>query len=275
MKGSNNNGSDIKKNFAITTSHRPSQDQIFLALKIAAELSIQYLPRNDLSIESLISNNWVIGMIVVSAQRISCFTRSSEFFFHPGLARLRINELNNGKTDQMIQAMSLRTGDTMLDCTLGLGTDAIVASYVSGKEGRVTGLESSAPVAAIVGRGLKTYRFEDENLTMAMHRVEVVHTNHKEYLASLPSLSYDIVYFDPMFRSPRKHSPAMDALRSIANPEPVDRETISIALRVCRKRVVMKERRWSKEFDLLGFRDIRGGRYSPVVYGVIDRVDIS
>jgi hypothetical protein len=32
----------------------------------------------------------------------------------------------------------------------------------------------------------------------------------------------------------------------------------------------MKERRWSKELDLLGFRDNRGGKYAPVVYGVIN-----
>jgi hypothetical protein len=170
----------------------------------------------------------------------------------------------------MIQAMSLQAGDTVLDCTLGLGTDAIVASYVSGPLGRVTGLESSNLIAYIVGRGLKTYRFEDEDITMAMHRVEVVHSNHKDYLASLSPCSYDVVYFDPMFRLPRRHSPAMDAIRAIANPNPIDCETVALALRTCRKRVVMKERRWSKEFDLLGFRDIRGGRYAPVVYGVIN-----
>jgi hypothetical protein len=215
------------------------------------------------------SNTGLTGMMVVSSQRISFFKGSSEFFFHPGLARLRINELKNGKTDQMIQAMSLKAGDTLLDCTLGLGTDAIVASYVSGPYGRVTGLESSNLIAYIVGRGLKTYRFEDEDTTMAMHRVEVIHTNHKDYLKNISPCSYDVVYFDPMFRSPRKHSPAIDAIRTIANPNPIDRETVDLALRACKKRVVMKERRWSKEFELLGFKDIRGGRYAPVVYGVI------
>jgi hypothetical protein len=260
-----------KQNFAVTTSHRPSPDQFSLAVKLAAELSVPFIPRNDLSIETLISNIGVIGMMVVSSQRISFFTGSSEFFFHPGLARLRINELKNGKTDQMIQAMSLKAGDTLLDCTLGLGTDAIVASYVAGAHGRVTGLESSTLIANIVERGLKTYRFEDKDITLAMQRIEVVHFNHKDYLASLPIQSYDIVYFDPMFRSPRKNSPAMDAMRTIANPDPIDNETIAMALRVCRKCVVMKERRWSKEFEHLGFKEIRGGRYAPVVYGVIDR----
>jgi hypothetical protein len=215
----------------------------------------------------------VFGILVVSSQRISFFTGSSEFFFHPGLAKLRINEVKNGKTDQMIQALSLEAGDTLLDCTLGLGTDAIVASYVAGTRGRVTGLESSALIANIVGRGLKTYQFEEEDIAIAMQRIEVVHSNHKDYLAYLPSRSYDVVYFDPMFRLPRKKSPGMDAIRAIANPNPIDRETVTLALRACRRRVVIKERRWSKEFERLGFKEICGGRYAPVVYGVIERQD--
>jgi 16S rRNA (guanine1516-N2)-methyltransferase len=263
---------DNQQYFAVTTSHRPSPVQVSLATKLSDELSVPFIPRNDLSIETMISNAGVIGMMVVSAQRISFSTGISEFFFHPGLARLRINELKNGKTDQMIQAMSLGAGDTLLDCTLGLGTDTIVASYVSGTSGRVTGIESSLLIATIVGHGLKTYRNEDIN--QAMQRVEVTHSDHKDYLAGLPARSYDVVYFDPMFRTPRKKSPAMDAMRAIANPDPIDCESIALALKVCNRRVVMKERRWSKEFERLGFKEIRGGRYAPVVYGVMDRQGI-
>lgn len=270
MRGGHIEITDKKHTFAVTTSHRPSPEQFSQAVKLAAELCVPFVPRNDLSIEALLSDIGVVGMMVVSSQRISYFTNGSEFFFHPGLAGLRINELKNGKTDQMIQAMSLQAGDTLLDCTLGLGTDAIVASYVSGPLGRVTGLESSVPIAGIVGRGLKTYRFEDDDLTTAMRRVEVVQSDHKDYLESLPHNSYDVVYFDPMFRSPRKNSPAMDAMRTIANPNPIDRDTVLLALKVCKRRVVIKERRWSKEFERLGFKEIRGGRYAPVVYGVIN-----
>jgi 16S rRNA G966 N2-methylase RsmD len=274
LTGCHNSVTNNLQYFAITTSHRPSPVQVSHAVQLAAELSVPFIPRNDLSIEATTCNTGVTGMMVVYSQRISFFKGSSEFFFHPGLAKLRIKELKNGKTDQMIQAMSLRSGDTLLDCTLGLGTDAIVASYVSGANGRVTGLESSTLIAAIVGRGLKTYQFEDEDITLAMQRVEVVHSHHKDYLASLPPRSYDVVYFDPMFRSPRKNSPAMDAMRAIANPNPIDQETVTMALKVCTKRVVMKERRWSTEFERLGFKEIRGGRYAPVVYGVIDRQDM-
>jgi 16S rRNA (guanine1516-N2)-methyltransferase len=144
----------------------------------------------------------------------------------------------------------------------------------AGDGGRVTGLESSSVIATIVRRGLKSYQTMEEDLTEAMQRIEVVKTNHKEYLASLPPQSYDVVYFDPMFRVPRRNSPSIDALRRIANTDPVDLETIDLALQVCKRRVVMKERRWSEEFSRLGFTEFYGGKYAPVIYGVIEQVGL-
>jgi len=261
--------------FAVTTSHRPAPAQVSLAKKLAVDLSVPFIPRNSCSIETMMSNNGFFGMMVVSSERISFSTGDMEFFFHTGLAKLRIKEIKNGKTDRMIQAMSLKAGDSLLDCTMGLGTDAIVASYVAGPHGQVTALESSILISTIVEHGLKTYKFEDEELARAMMRVKVVHSHHKEYLACLPPRSYDIVYFDPMFRLPVKKSPAMNAMRAIANHNPIERETIAMALNVCNRRVVMKERRGSKEFERLGFKEFIGGKYAPVVYGVIERRDMT
>ncbi|MGI6493162.1 MAG: class I SAM-dependent methyltransferase [Pelotomaculum sp.] len=260
--------------FVVTTSHRPTPEQVALAYELAEELSTTFIPRNDKSVQDLLISAGCTGLLVVSATRISFLSGSSEFFFHPSLAGLRIKEINDGKNDQMIQAMSLGPGDSLLDCTLGLGTDAIVASYVAGDGGRVTGLESSSVIATIVRRGLKSYQTMEEDLTEAMQRIEVVKTNHKEYLASLPPQSYDVVYFDPMFRVPRRNSPSIDALRRIANTDPVDLETIDLALQVCKRRVVMKERRWSEEFSRLGFTEFYGGKYAPVIYGVIEQVGL-
>lgn len=260
----------LQPKFAVTTSHRPAQGQVELAKQLAGQFKVPFVDRSDLSLEALFRKLCVDGMVVVSSKKVSYISGSQEFFFHPGLAILRIMELKNGKTDQMIKAMSLQSGDSVLDCTLGLGADAIVASFVAGAEGRVTGLESSPLIAALVRYGLSTYCEAEEDIVRAMRRVEVINADHKEYLADLPPRSFDVVYFDPMFRTPRLRSPAMNAIRMLANPEPVDRETISLALRTAVKKVVLKERRGSAEFERLGFKKICGGRYSPVVYGVID-----
>lgn len=264
-------GPQQKKSFAVTTSHRPSKATIDLAKHFAKKLGVPFVERNDLSQKALADTLKVRGLVVVSANRVSYFEGGREFFFHPGLASLRIKELKNGKTDQMIKAMSLIPGDYVLDCTLGLGSDAIVASYVAGVEGRITGLEDSSVIAALVQHGLANYPAPEKDLALAMRRVRVININHKEYLAGLAPQSYDIVYFDPMFRIPRCHSPAIDSIRPLANPHPLDRETIDLALKVAARRVVIKERRGSTEFQRLGFHRIEGGKYAPVVYGVIER----
>ncbi len=256
--------------FAVTTSLSAAPEQVAEAKRLAGKFKVPFVHRRGLSHETLSQRLGVEGMVVVSSQKVSYVARGQEFFFHPSLACLRIIGLKNGKTDQMVRCMSLENGDSVLDCTLGLGTDAIVASFVVGANGRVTGLESSMLIAKLVRRGLATYSEIEEDIAPAMRRIEVINANYKEYLAGLSARSFDVIYFDPMFRNPRLHSPAMNAMRLLANEEPLDCETIDLAIRLAVKRVVMKERRGSTEFERLGFKTVCGGKYSPVLYGVID-----
>lgn len=256
---------------AVTTSRRQTTDLVYRARQIAKELAIPYIGRDGCSLETVAAVVGAEGMIVVSPQRVSCVTCAGEFFFHPGLAMMRIKELNNGKTDQMIEAMSIGPGNTVLDCTMGLGTDAIVASYVTGAGGRVVGLESSAVIAFLVNRGLAAHPEPDPDIAAALRRVQVVQADHREYLRTLPPGSFDVVYFDPMFRLPRRKSPAINVMRTLADPDSLERETIHLALKVAVKRVVVKEGRDSRsELGRLGFKNIFGGRYAPVIYGVMD-----
>lgn len=266
----------IKSNssFIVTTSHRPKQVQTEEAKQLALMFNVSFAERSDMSAKNLMEKTGAGGLIVVSARRTSYISGGQEFFFHPGLARLRIKELKNGKDDQMIRAMSLKPGDSVLDCTMGPGADAIVASYISGPNGRVTALESSPVISALVRTGLLTYP-EDEDIALAMRRIIAVNTDYRSYLTGLEPRSYDIIYFDPMFRAPRHRSPAMNSARLLANPAPVEVETIELALRVAAKRVVLKERRGSSEFERLGFKRIVGGNYAPVAYGVREWQEVS
>jgi 16S rRNA G966 N2-methylase RsmD len=261
-------------NFIVTTSHRPTQAQTKEAKQLALMFKVPFAERSDMSARDLMEINGADGLMVVSARRTSYIFGGQEFFFHPGLARLRIKELKNGKADQMIKAMSLVPGDAVLDCTMGPGADAIVASYISGPGGVVTGLESSPIISALVRTGLLAYP-EDGDMATAMRRIKVINTDYRKYLAGLDQRSYDIIYFDPMFRAPRHKSPAMNSARLLANPAPLDAETVELALRAAAKRVVMKERRGSAEFARLGFKCIVGGNYAPVAYGVRERQGVS
>jgi len=257
-------------NFAVTTSLRAATSVAGTAMLIAAELKVPYIKRCDEPVDNLLESLNLNGLIIVSSTRISYRNSYCEFFFHPGLAKLRIKEIRDGKTDQMIRAMSLQRGYSVLDCTLGLGTDAIVASYIAGGEGRVAGLENSTVISCLVRRGLSTYQEPQEDIASAMRRVKVIEADYREFLSKLPAGSFDIVYFDPMFRAPGCRSPAINALRPLASTGPVDVEAIEMAKKVASRRIVLKERRGSEEFKRLGFEKITGGRNSTVAYGIID-----
>ena len=256
--------------FAVTTSLHPDGQLVKRAQLVAQSLGVPYINRGNCSIESITAGAGVKGLLVVSKGRFSYISENGELFFHPSISIMRINNFKNGKTDRMIEAMDLKKGDAVLDCTLGLGSDAIVASYVAGSEGRVVGIEVSAVLAFLVRCGLKEYKYPVEDITAAMRRIEVINADHREYLYKVPPQSYDVVYFDPMFRRPVKKSSSINAVRCVAVRDPIEPGVIDRAVKVARKRVVMKERQGSSEFERLGFKFTVGGKTSPVAYGVID-----
>ena len=261
----------MKDSFVITTGIRSGQQLEVEALALSQELNVPYLQRDKHSLQAIREQSGANVLLLVRKERLSLVVDGKELFFHPGLAKLRIKEIQAGKTDQMISAMDLKEGDTLLDCTLGLASDALVASYVAGARGRVVGLEDSRPVAEIVGRGLKSYSGEKPAVIEAMRRIQVYHENHLNYLKQLPDNSFDVVYFDPMFREPKEKSSSLSPLRPLANQNPLSPEAVLESIRVARKRVVMKESSNSQEFSRLDFHTIQGGRYSPVAYGIIQK----
>jgi ubiquinone/menaquinone biosynthesis C-methylase UbiE len=185
------------------------------------------------------------------------------------MAHLRMKNLRFGDGDRMAEAMGLEPGMDVLDCTLGFGADAIVASAVVGDSGSVTGLESQPLIEAVVGYGLANYENDTEQIIAAMRRVKTHAIEAYDYLKAQPDNSVDVIYFDPMFRHPFAESKNIAPLRPVANKNPLTVETIAEAKRVARQRVVLKESSKSLEFARLGFLERAGGRYSKVQYGVI------
>ena len=64
----------------------------------------------------------------------------------------------------------------------------------------------------MVSEGLQNYQAEDVDLNNAMRRIETVYAEADEYLYTLPADSFDVVYFDPMFRIPINASSNMEPL---------------------------------------------------------------
>ncbi|MHB9093315.1 MAG: class I SAM-dependent methyltransferase [Eubacteriales bacterium] len=255
----------------VTTSHKPDAETLTAARDAAAVLGIEFVERNRMSLVGLRQNYGAENILVINREQIKLYTPLGECFFHPSMSIPRIKAIRQGKPDHMVEAMDPKPGDSVLDCTLGLAADAIVAATVVGPGGRVVGIETSPELAFMVKHGLAEYGKGSLSLREAMSRIEVVCGDSGQYLAEQADNSFDIVYFDPMFRFPRTKSSSMQPLRGIVNSEPLNSEMINDALRVARKLVVMKENEFSREFARLGFSRVLGGKYSPVAFGVIDK----
>jgi 16S rRNA (guanine1516-N2)-methyltransferase len=202
--------------------------------------------------------------------------------FHPSMALLRLIQVSRGEADRFLQATALQQGDIFFDATLGLGTDALVAAWQVGEKGQVIAIEHSPILAALISDGLYTLAHgpiprvknpDKENawksLAQAANRIEVHLGDHLDILTHMPSSSVDVIYFDPMFRNTREQSASIRPLHHVSLTQPLQKETILQACRVARKRVILKERKGSKEFARLGFSLLEGGKYSHVDYGII------
>lgn len=247
----------------VTTSGRGREADIELAQATAAKWGGVYVPRRKRSLPLLREQCGVESLLVAKDNRLTAaLPDGSEFAFHLGMAHVRLKHLRlrDGTPDHMLAAMRLREGMSVLDCTMGLASDAIVASRVAGAGGRVVALEANPFVAAVVEQGLRR----------AEVPVEVVWTEHLRYLRSLPAGAFDVVYFDPMFRHGIAGSVGISPLRHLAWTEALTPEAVAEACRVARRRVVMKENARSGEFARLGFKVVSGGRYSTVAFGAIE-----
>ncbi|MDQ7092722.1 class I SAM-dependent methyltransferase [Desulfosporosinus sp. PR] len=201
--------------------------------------------------------------------------------FHPNMALIRAINILRGAADRFLTATQLSSGDILIDATLGFGSDALIAALAVGEGGRVLGLEKSPILAALIKDGLQHItqgrskantehkKKAWEALAEAASRIAVYWADHSEFLRSMGSKSVDVVYFDPMFRSTLRQSDSIQPLHKWSEHSPLARETVLEACRTARKRVVLKERKNSGEFERLGFKILSGGRYSSIDYGVI------
>ncbi len=258
-------------NFIVTTIRKPTEAVEMLAKEIALKLGGQFVKREDLSFDALKTIHGVENVLLVKKNSLSVMTSAGELFFHPNTAHLRIKNLRGGEGDRLIDALKLSSGSKVLDCTLGLGSDAIVESFVAGSSGEVVALEVNPLIAEVVSHGLKNFTDDSPHILEAMRRVKVINVDCSEFLKACADNAFDVVYFDPMFRLPVHKSSGLNPIRPLADDRPLTPEIVREASRVANCRVVMKEHNGSYEFARLGFEVVDGGKYSSVALGVIDK----
>lgn len=254
-----------QRTLAVTTSRDPGDEQEQKAIDLAHRLDIKYVSRYNISLQEMFS--CYKELLIVEKERIILKGKNGEFFFHPNMAKLRINNLSQGHPDHLIEALDLQNGDKLLDCTLGLASDAITISYWVGKEGKVVGLEVSPLIYEITAYGLAHCSLPYKEIEEAMRRITVINIHYLHYLKMLPDKSFDAVYFDPMFDKTICGASSITPLRKIAEKESLSLESLDEAKRIARKRVVMKSRKGSGNLESLGFTHSSTGNYSNVEYG--------
>jgi 16S rRNA (guanine1516-N2)-methyltransferase len=253
----------------VTTSYEPKQEQLQEAEHLALELGGRVVLRRQMTLDKLRQRFGDEDILLVSKERIEYHHEQRQpLFFHPSTAAVRVKRLLKDEPDPLLELAGIRRGDRIIDCTAGLGSDAIVFSFAAGEEGTVTALESAKIPSFLLKQGLSVYHSEVPGLNEAMRRIRVLRTDHLTYLKQQPDASADVVYFDPMFRRPITESSSIKAIRGIADDRALTAEAIQEAVRVAARAVVLKEHRDCEEFERLGFPEIHRSS-TKIAYGVI------
>ncbi|MCG1009418.1 class I SAM-dependent methyltransferase [Salinicoccus sp. ID82-1] len=254
----------------ITTGGRSDSPTIEYAGEIAASYGHPYIARRKKSISAL-KDEYQQDITVVSRKGISVIPLDKEtaMTFHPNMAMVRARRLMNSEEDPFISALGLKTGMKLLDCTMGLASDSIIASLVAGSSGQVTAVEADPLLHMIVSEGLRTYDAGNHEMNEAMRRITTLHKNHFSYLETLPDNAYDVVYFDPMFDESIEASDGIQNIHRQAHHGELTLDIIHEAVRVARHRVVMKDHWKSSRFSQLGFTQLKR-KTSLFHYGYLD-----
>lgn len=240
----------------VTTAYRPTTKTTEEAARIADLLGCTAVERRKRTIEH-IQEMEQADVVVAAKKRLEYYPigTSDPFFFHPSSAAFRTKR--QLEEDPFLAATGLSEGDSLLDCTLGMASDAIMAAVMAGSAGRVVGCESQPVIGLVVKEGLQRYD-EVPRLCEAMQRIEVVLSDAVTYLQNCADGSFDIVYMDPMFSEAIGESSNFTPIRQAAVHGGLTEEWVTQAKRVAKRRVVLKAHFRSTDFEEFGFeRKIR------------------
>ncbi len=257
--------------FIVTTSQKADPALKREALAWAERLGAEFVPRRGRSVEAVCGASDVDAALTVTHERVGLVMADSsdEYFFHPNMARTRLHNIDSGMGDPMVTAMELAAGDSVLDCTLGRASDAVVAARVVGGSGRVEGYEADALVAALTVHGLANYVIRGRGIEDAMRRIRAHHGDCEQILPTLETDAFDVVYFDPFFEHTVEQSQAMASLRRLGQRRELSPSVFDEALRVARRCVVIKQRRDGPFADHPDVVKIVGGGGSRIEYVVL------
>lgn len=260
----------VEPAFLVTTCPRPDSAVRAKAEGIAAQYELPLERRAERTLADLRRSRGVEGVLAVGREGLRYVTPEVTLTFHPSMTRMRLHNLESGRGDPMLTAMRLQPGDRVLDCTLGLGVDAVVAASMVGSKGAVDGLEVVLPIFLVVADGLATYEAPNQRLTEAMRRVRAHWAEASAFLASVTPGDYEVIYIDPFFEKPVAGSSSIAPVRALGAHDWVPlRRAAEKATEIARRCVVVKGNRGSAFFRDLPVAEVVAGRHSSIEYAVL------
>ena len=251
-------GEQFVARLAVTTSGKLDHHVSQLARSSAENWGVPFLERRSKAPLGPLATQ-ARSLLVFERKGVSLCDEHGKVRFTPGMARLRIKRLEAlVREDRLVELGEFRPGECVLDCTLGLAADALVAAWAVGSAGRVVGLEKSLALFALVSTGLAAFECPHSC------RIDVRHEDASAFLARQPAKSFDVVLFDPMFDRPGKCSPAFEMLRRHAEHAPLSKTVLEQAQRVARRSVLVKGSRHSTDWNSLHLKPEPGSPYSPI-----------
>lgn len=250
-----------------------SPESVSRAHALSVELSAQYCERDGRSIGRILTESGSDFALVVQASRLTLSDGATVYSYHPNMLLVRgLNVLRKSR-DVFLDAAEFRPGESALDCTLGFGCEASLASLAVGPAGRVLGLESSPALAAVTRAGMAEFPLQTPMLREAMRRVDVLRADYTRFLEDAAGGSFDVVCFDPFFDERIEGSEhAVSPLVRYGDPRPLNETALMRARRVARRRVILKHPRFAVLPDrLLDARaSVVTSRKGPTAYSLFD-----
>src|SRR5262249_39516396 len=151
------------------------------ARELAARFGLRAEPRAGMTLAALLQEAGGAPVLVLAARRADLYERGRVYRATVGMAFLRVLRARKGETDPLVALAALKPGDSVLDATLGLGGDALVAAHATGT--KVIGLEADPVVAAFTQAALRRLPKHGRD---PGRLIEVVRADHRAWLQHQP-----------------------------------------------------------------------------------------
>ncbi len=238
---------------AVTTSAKLSEEGREYAKTFAEQTGYPYVDRGNGSLHKWF-NQFDVLYIWTSQGWEALSGDGHRYAYHPGTAMFRYKRYKQGEVEPFLSAVQLQPGDSFLDTTLGFGSDCLMASVVVGVTGKVVGVEKSPVLSFLFHQSQQLADLRLPELTTALKRIQCVEQNAVDFLKRQQDCSFDVVYLDPMFEESIKEATNFHTHKVFAVPDAFSAEWVEEALRVAKRRVVVKAHYTSTVFSDYGFK---------------------